>query len=389
MSPVYCCKAVTSSLARCIAVCTLALAMAGCGRTPDVIKIGVAQPLSGPLSELGQDMLNGVQLAAHEINQEGLKLKGRKVTVEVLALDDQANPEQGKRVAQQLVDAGAVAVIGHLNSGVSIEAAPIYAAKTIAQLAISTHPRYTQLGLPTTFRLVGNDVLQAKALGSFAVNQLVASHYAVVDDGTPYGTNLAQGAAKQIEKAGKSISLRKSFDDKTTAFDELASEIKKLGIEVIVSTLNDFQALALVQELKKIDHVQVTLLGGDTLKTTAMLAADGVLKGGLYATSPILEPREFIDGKKFLAAYRSAYKKDPAYGGHYSYDAMHVLASAIRHAGSDKPEKITSSLRTVDTYSPVTGSMRFDANGEPLYGVIGIYKVRHQQWEPQLRSSVW
>ena len=39
-----------------------------------------------------------------------------------------------------LVDAGVVAVIGHLNSGVSIETAPIYAAKSIPQIAISTNP---------------------------------------------------------------------------------------------------------------------------------------------------------------------------------------------------------------------------------------------------------
>jgi branched-chain amino acid transport system substrate-binding protein len=61
-----------------------------------------------------------------------------------------------------------VAVIGHLNSGVSMAAAPVYAAKMIPQLAISTKPEYTQMGLPTTFRLVASDALQSKAMGAFA-----------------------------------------------------------------------------------------------------------------------------------------------------------------------------------------------------------------------------
>ncbi|RZJ00304.1 MAG: branched-chain amino acid ABC transporter substrate-binding protein, partial [Haliea sp.] len=142
--------------------------LAGCDNTPTVIKIGVAQPMSGNLASLGQDMYNGVKLAVDELNKDGFKIKGKPVTLEIIAVDDRANADTGKQVAQQLVDAGVVAVIGHLNSGVSIAAAPIYAAKNISQLAISTNPKYTELGLPTTFRLVGNDTLQAKAIGSFA-----------------------------------------------------------------------------------------------------------------------------------------------------------------------------------------------------------------------------
>ena len=112
----------------------------GCNRTPDTIKIGVAQPLTGGLAALGKDMANGVQLAINELNKEGFKLNGKVVTLEMIAMDDKANPQEGVKVAQQLVDAGVIAVIGHLNSGVSIAAAPIYAAKGIAQLAISSNP---------------------------------------------------------------------------------------------------------------------------------------------------------------------------------------------------------------------------------------------------------
>ncbi|MEZ4128477.1 ABC transporter substrate-binding protein, partial [Salmonella enterica] len=118
--------------------CIAALALTGCSRVPDTIKIGVAQPLSGPLAALGQDMLNGVRLAVDELNQSGFKVDGKRVTLEVVAQDDRADAATGKTVAQQLVESGVVAVIGHLNSGVSIEAAPIYAAQGIPQLAIST-----------------------------------------------------------------------------------------------------------------------------------------------------------------------------------------------------------------------------------------------------------
>ncbi|MBC7718981.1 MAG: branched-chain amino acid ABC transporter substrate-binding protein [Chitinophagaceae bacterium] len=362
--------------------------LSGCDNTPSSIKIGVAQPLSGNLANLGQDLLNGVKLAVDDINKEGFQIKGKKVTIEVLALDDKSDPALGVEVAKQMVAAGVVAVIGNLNSGVSIPAAPIYAEKNIAQLAISTNPKFTALGLATTFRLVANDNLQAKAIGSFAANQLNANKFAVVDDKTTYGKGLADGAASELKKAKKDITLVYSTDDKTVAMDELAGKLKAGGIEVIVSTQADFQILALIEALKKIDYTNIIILGGDTIKTTSMLKGIGMVKG-LYATSPILDAKEFVNGKLFLDKYRTAYKIDPSYGSHYTYDAMQVLAGAMRRLDSVDPKKITDLLRTFDGYAPMTGSMKWDNVGEQRYGVVGVYSARGGSWELQLRSDRW
>lgn len=365
-----------------------ALLLAACDRVPSTIRIGVAQPMSGNLGALGQDMHNGVKLAVDELNKSGFRVKDQPVTLEIVAVDDRSDAATGKEGAKQLVEAGVVAVIGHLNSGVSIEAAPIYAEKGIAQLAISTNPKYTDLGFKTTFRLVANDNLQAKAIGSFA-GGLPATRFAVVDDGTPYGKGLADGAAAELKKAKKEIVLRQGFDDKTTAFDGLATKLKEGKVESVVTTLNDFQVLALLEALKKIDYTGLSMLGGDTIKTTAMLKGAGVLQGGLFATSPILEPGEFSAGAKFLETYRAAFKTEPTYGGHYSYGAMYVLADAIKRAGSAKPQAITDMLYKFDGYSPVTGSMKFDTRGEQRYGVISVYAIRGGRWESQIRSDAW
>lgn len=360
----------------------------GCNNVPDVIKIGVAQPLSGNLAPQGNDLLNGVKLAVDELNKAGFKVKGKPVTLEIVAVDDRSNPETGKEVAKQLVDAGVVAVIGHLNSGVSIPAAPIYAASGIAQLAISTNPKYTALNLPTTFRIVANDTLQAKAIGSFAANQLNGTKFALVDDGTPYGKDLAAGAGAQLVAAKKTIAFSQSFDDKTTAFAALADKLKEDRVDVLVSTLNDFQVLALLDSLKKIDYTKINVLGGDTIKTTLMLKGAGMVSG-IYATSPIIEPAEFAAGKEFLDKYRTAFKIEPAYAGHYTYDAMYAVAAAIKRAESAKPAEITATLHKMDLYAPITGSYRFDEKGEQRYGAIAVYSLGSGKWESLIRSDVW
>jgi branched-chain amino acid transport system substrate-binding protein len=339
------------------AALVLIMALAGCNRIPDTIKIGVAQPITGDLATLGQDLVNGVQLAVTELNKQGFKVNGKLVTLEAVVMDDKANPEEGQKVAHALVDAGVVAVIGHMNSGVSIPAAPIYAEKGIAQLAISSNPKFTELGHATALRIVANDSLQARAVGSFAANQIDGTKFAVVDDGTAYGKGLAEAAAEQL-KGKKTIVIRQSFDDKTKDFSALADKLKADGVQVIVSTLNDFQVTA-----SKV--------------------------GGFYATSIVLEANEFPGGIAFLSAYQAAFKIPPAYGAHYTYDATYVLAKAIQRAGSAKPAKITEVLRKIDGYAPVTGALRWTDKGEQRYGVVSVYKVANGKWESIMRSDTW
>ena len=362
--------------------------LTGCSNIPDSIKIGVAQPLSGPLSALGKDLLNGVQLAVNELNKANFSIEGKRVTLEVMSVDDKADAATGKAVSQQLVDAGVVAVVGHLNSGVSIETAPIYAAAGIAQIAISTNPKFTQLGHETTFRMVANDNMQARAIGSFASSQFGDVRFAALDDGTPYGKGLTDGAVEQLKAEKREVVLRQSFDDKTVAFDELAAKIKSEKVGVIVSTLNDFQAVALIAALAKIDYTNVRLLGGDTVKTTDMVKAAGQIQG-IFATSPVLEAKEFVAGRPFLERYLEAFKVPPAYGGHYSYDSTYVLTAAMQAAKSVKPKDMTAALRRTNGYAPVTGTMKWDEKGEQRYAAVGVYELRRGSWELRMRSDRW
>ena len=362
--------------------------LSGCNSVPDRIKIGVAQPLTGPIHELGKDLLNGVQLAVTELNAGNYTVGGKRVTLEIVSVDDKSDAATGKAVAQQLVEAGVVAVIGHLNSGVSIAAAPIYAAQGIAQIAISTNPKFTELGLDTTFRMVANDHMQAKAMGSFAASQFGEVPYAAVDDGTPYGKGLIEGAVRELKAKKRDIALRQSFDDKTVAFDELAARIKAANVGVILSTLNDFQAVALIEALRKLNHTDVRMLGGDTLKTTGMAKARGLIRG-VHATSPVLEAKEFMAGRAFLSRYTDAFKIAPAYGGHYTYDSMHVLADAIQQAKSAQPRDVTAMLRRISGSAPVTGSMRWDEQGEQRYAAVGVYDLGRDGWNLRIRSDIW
>ncbi|HSW05315.1 branched-chain amino acid ABC transporter substrate-binding protein [Aquabacterium sp.] len=377
-----------------IVIAAIAMALGGAAflawpRLPDTLRIGVAAPFSGPLAPQGQDLLDGVVIAVEQINAEGgVLIAGKRVKLAVVSMDDKASPVDGKIAAQHLVDQDVLVAVAHLNSGVSIPAAPLYARAGIPQLAISTKPEYTRQGLPTTLRLVANDDMQSVAMGSYALQMPGVERFAVVDDGTPYGKGLADQAATVITKAGKTIALRRGMDNKTTEFGELVGALAQARVDLLVTTLADFQIKALIDSLAQAGLTRMRILGGDTLKTPALLGAARKV-GGVYAASPILEAREFMQGKAFLERFRQRFRHEPVYGAHYTYDAVFVVADALARNGSIDKAALLARLKQFDGHAPVTGTMRFDASGEQRYGSIGIYRLGSERWDLVLRSDSW
>src|SRR4029077_18061342 len=71
-----------------------ALALAGCGKKDETIKIGHAGPLTGPVAHLGKDNENGVRLALDEANAASIMIGGKKAVFAMQSEDDQADPKQ-------------------------------------------------------------------------------------------------------------------------------------------------------------------------------------------------------------------------------------------------------------------------------------------------------
>ena len=135
-----------------------------------VVKIGHVGPTSGAIAHLGKDNENGARMAIEELNAAGVMIDGKKVTLELMAEDDAADPKQGTAVAQKLVDAKVAGVVGHLNSGTTIPASKLYSDAGIPQISPSaTNPKYTRQGFKTAFRLVADDAQLGGTLGKYAV----------------------------------------------------------------------------------------------------------------------------------------------------------------------------------------------------------------------------
>ena len=213
-----------------VSAVALAVALAGCSdKKPGgaEIKIGHVAPLTGGIAHLGKDNENGARLAVEEANAAGVKLDGKDVKFTLVAEDDQADPKVGTTVAQKLVDAKVVGVVGHLNSGTSIPASPIYNQAGIPVISGSaTNPKLTEQGYKNQFRVVGRDDQQGPAIASYIASEKKPKVVAVIDDATAYGEGIANEVEKALKAAKIQVLAREKGTDKTTDWKAIPTKLK-------------------------------------------------------------------------------------------------------------------------------------------------------------------
>ncbi len=364
-------------------VLALAVSVGGCGKKEtaggDVIKIGSVAPLTGPQTHIGKDNENGARLAVDEINAKGLELGGRKVKLELLGEDDQAEPKTATIVAQKLVDAGVVAVIGHLNSGTTIPASKIYHDAGIPQISPSaTAVAYTAQGYKTAYRVMANDAQQGKALGQFAVSKLAAKKIAIIDDRTAYGQGLADEFEKAARAAGGEIVAREFTNDRATDFSAILTSIKGKAPDLIFFGGMDPQGGPMAKQMKSLG-LTARLLGGDGLQNVNFVKLAGSDAEGVVASSPGLPIDSMPGGPEFRKKFEAKYGVIQVYAP-YAYDAVYALVDAMKRAGSAEPAKVLAELPKTDLQG-VSGPVKFDDKGDTTGGAVTLYEVKGGAWQ--------
>ncbi|HEX4328799.1 MAG TPA: branched-chain amino acid ABC transporter substrate-binding protein [Burkholderiales bacterium] len=390
------------------AVAAATLALAGCGKEepkpaeapkaeaapaapkdqgPLTVKLGVASPLTGSQAHIGQDIKDGVQLGVDDLNAQNPEVGGRKIKFELVAEDDEADPTKAANVAQKLVDAKVVGVIGHFNSGASIPASKVYSDAGIPQISpSSTNPKYTQQGFKTTFRVVANDDQQGPVNAKYALEELKAKKIAVIDDSTAYGQGLADTFTKTAKDGGAEIVAQEHTTDKDTDFKSILTKIKAKKPDLIFFGGIDPQAGPMKKQMKELG-LPAKLMGGDGIQTPNYIKLAGDAAEGTYASLPGLPKDQMPGGKHFLEKFKAKTGKDVELYAPMGYDAVFVFYDAMKRAGSTDPVKFLPEIGKTN-YTGVIGPIAFDDKGDLKNGPLTIYVVKGGTWEPVKVSSM-
>jgi branched-chain amino acid transport system substrate-binding protein len=360
-----------------VAAVAAALVAVGCGPSGSgggsEVKIGHVGPLTGGIAHLGKDNENGARLAIEEANAAKTKIDGKEVKFTLVAEDDQADPKVGTTVAQKLVDAKVVGVVGHLNSGTSIPASPIYNQAGIPVISGSaTNPKLTEQGFKTQFRVVGRDDQQGPAIASYLATNTKPQTVAVIDDATAYGEGIANEVEKTLKAAKINVLPREKGTDKTTDWKAVLTKLRGRNPDAVFYGGMDATGGPLLKQGRELG-IKAVFSFGDGACTDKMKELAGDASEGLLCSQAGI-PVDAAD-KKFLEAYKKKFNADPILYSPFTYDAAKMLIAAMQKANSSDPKKYLPELQKID-FSGATGKISFDGKGDRKDAEMTIFTMK-------------
>jgi branched-chain amino acid transport system substrate-binding protein len=349
------------------------------------IHIGVGGPLTTGSATFGVEMRQAVEIAVAEKNAGGGILGARIVAV---AADDQADNQKGAAVAKGFCDDPAdLGVVGHVNSGVTIAAAPIYAGCGLAMITpMSSSPGVTEQGLANVFRLTNRDDRKGPGLARWLFGK-GKRRALVLDDGTVYGKGLADGFVKGFEGAGGAVAARESVKVGETDFRPLLNRLPKdfdllffAGIREGAYIVKDMRALGLNQLFACGDGCW-SVDGFIKPAGDAATAGEGVR---ILSAAPALG--KVPGSADFAARYTAKYGAINNYAAN-SYDSARILMAAIEQAAKAKnaiPARadVVAAVRASGLQGiAYARSVAWDAKGDNKAAVIFVNTVEDHRFK--------
>jgi branched-chain amino acid transport system substrate-binding protein len=339
---------------------TLSCAPQNSGEDRSTIKIGFFGDLSGPTFNYGQSAMNGVLMAADQINQAG-GINGRKI--DIIMDDDKGSPEAAAQVAGKLIATDKViAIIGAGASGNSLAAAPKAQAARVPLIApSSTNPAVTQAG-DYIFRACFIDAFQGEVMARFAANTLKAKKAAIMlDYNSPYSRGLTEFFELSFAELNGQIVIKQSYSQGDSDYRGQLSAIKAAEPDVIYIPGYYGDVAVIARQARQLG-LTMPLLGADGWDAPEMWELGRDALNGSYISNHYSadDPSEII--QNFVKQYRQRYGNlTPDAHAALAYDALRFLAEAIQRAGTTEGPKLRDALAQTKNFVGVTGVISMDA----------------------------
>lgn len=353
----------------------LSLALAGCGE-PEAIRLGFIGGLSGANADLGTAGRNGVQLAVEQANAAG-GIKGRQLAL--MIKDDQLDPEQGKRVTRELLNANVAAILGPMTSAVATVVAPLASEAEVLMMAGTVSSESLSGQDDYFFRTIGSHVGHARAMAKYlAEARGVKSINLVLDlSNQAYSESWAkQFVAAFQEYGGSAQALVRFHSAPQTDYAALASQTVRGQPQAVLLISSARDAALLINQLRQLQP-QALLATAEWAATDILLELGGQAVEGvvvphymqLHSTQPAVQA--------FQQAFAQRFGHPPGFAAMTTYNATQVVLQVL--AAQKRGESLKQSLLRQREYAGLQGPIRFDDFGDtqsPTYLTV-IRKGRY------------
>jgi len=362
-----------------------------CDTRERIIKIGNQAVLSGEYKAFGEDQLVSLELAVAEISP--VRIGGFDYNIELITRDDEGSPEKAFLVARELVDQGAMLVIGSTFDGTTRVSIPVYEEYNIPLISPFAQKAETSLTGDNFFRVIINNRQKIDNIADFIMEQTGDSRLILVDNRDQYSIELTDYLESLLVESGKEILRRYSIDTSGEDYEVLADNILIDEPGHIFCALNYNELARLIKEVKSkgIEPVFITETMG--MSEHIFDVAVDVDLDGLIAIIP--EPpsiamyttdQRTID---FWYAYNDmleTLKEDtglsidgPGPFSTYAYDSLMLSIEAMKRANSILSQDFMEELKAT-SYEGITGHIEFDSNGNRVDPPSTVFVIQDGVW---------
>jgi branched-chain amino acid transport system substrate-binding protein len=317
----------------------------------------------------------GLQLAIDRLNDDS---GARAVRFSIR--EPVAGASSVVQIAQQLRDdPSVIAVVGHPESGNSLEALPVYAdaehANANGVVAISptaSSPRLSGAS-PWFFRIAPSDNETARLVAVYVADSLKAKTVVVIYRNDSYGRDWSARFTESFTGSSGTVLAKLPYLTKITEWDAYALQLKKLAPEVLLFPGDVDDATAMLRALKK-HEVALTFVGGDA---TAGLARTREFPQAKYTAFFVPERATSVEGKRFVEEYRARHKEEPDMYAALSYDAAMAIGRTVI-AGARSRKALRDALEKINGANSLEGAggkIAFDAKHDITGRTIVIATV--------------
>lgn len=357
--------AVMALTAGALSACSSSNPSANPSSDSQVWRIGVEAPLSGDLSNLGQGMLNGAQLAADQINTAGGVL-GKNI--QIVPIDDAGDPTTGVTAANSAIAAGLNGVVGPYNSGVGVKTLPLYLQAGLTPIRLTSDNATDGQGF--TLQPMSNQIapVEVEALTKFYGAKSVAIAY---DSTQNYTTNVSQTVQQQLQAAKVKVTDYVPIQPGQDSYSTVINQLKQKQPDVIFAAVYYPEGAKFAQEIGSGTKCLLDYASYDNgYIQNAGASAKNCQVGGVPA------PADFANSQSQNSAYQTKFGQPAGTWTPYTYDSVKFLVDGVAKVGSWDSGPLTSYLKTVKDWTGWTGSVTIDpANGNRSPATVVVTNV--------------
>lgn len=326
----------------------------------DPIRIGFFMSMTGRDASFGEASLDGARIAVDEVNGSGGVL-GRRI--ELVVEDDRSLAGESATAAKKLISRDqVVALVGECSSARTLEAAVVAQASGVPLVSpASTNPRVTQVG-DAVFRVCFIDSFQGEVMATFARRELGLRRAALLVDATaPYSVGLAEYFAKTFTELGGEVVASQKYTGTDTDFRAQLTAIRAAHPDAIFLP-GYYVAAGLVARQARDLGIAATLLGGDGFEAPQLLQIGGEALNGAYYSTHFSSENTGALSRSFVAAFQKRFGSVPNGLAALTYDAVRLVADAIRRAGTTERGALRAALAGTRGFPGATGTTSINSH---------------------------